>query len=406
MSFKSDLPRFFLLKILILTLRVPYPLKDGGSIAMHQVIKSLALGGHDLTLAMLNTHKHFQDPSVLSQYAASIHTIKINTTPSYAKALKNLLWGKFPYNIERFFHPDFENLLTHLLNQKQFDIIQLEGVYLSVYAPLLKKLTKTPLVLRAHNVEFEIWKRLAQSVSFLPKKLYFYYLAQSGKKFEKNSLNFFKGIIPITSKDEKTFRTLGYRGAIQVIPACITPNNRKAPNAPPLPKSCCFLGSLDWLANRQGLFWFLKNVWRKINSEKSELHIAGRNPTPEILQLQLPGVFVHGETPDAAAFLEKYAIVVIPLLSGSGMRIKMIEAMSLGKCVIATPIGAEGILGTDGEHFVIAHNAQEFINKLNYYWNNPGARQKIEKNAIALVENKYNCNHLADKLEQFYQTLL
>jgi glycosyltransferase involved in cell wall biosynthesis len=373
---------------------------------MYQVIKSLALAGHELTLAMLNTYKHFQDPSVLSPYAASIYTIKINTTPSYAKALKNLFWGKFPYNIERFFHPQFENLLTQLLNQKQFDIIQLEGVYLSVYAPLLKKLTKTPLVLRAHNVEFEIWKRLAQSVHFLPKKLYFYYLAQKGKKFEKNSLSFFNGIIPITNKDESTFRSLGYQGPMQVIPACVAPPNRKSPTPPPLPKTCCFLGSLDWLANQQGLLWFLKKVWSKLSSEKGEFHIAGRNPPPNILQLQSPGVFVHGETPDAAAFLEKYAIVVIPLLAGSGMRIKMIEAMSLGKCVIATPIGAEGILGIDGEHFVIAHNAQDFIKKLTYYWNNPNARQKIEKNAIALVENKYNCNHLADRLRQFYQTLL
>ncbi|MCS6904229.1 MAG: glycosyltransferase family 4 protein [Bacteroidia bacterium] len=396
------------MKILIVTLRVPYPPKDGGAIAMYQVIQSLALAGHQLTLAMLNTKKHFADPAALKTYSSSLYAYTIDTTPRLSMAFKSFLWGKIPYNIERFFHPGFEKLLVEILTQNHFDIIHLEGTYLSTYAPLIKKQTQAPLVLRAHNIEYEIWQRLAKVTPFYwPPKWYYYYLAQKGKKFEKQYIHFFDGIIPITQKDAAAFQKLGYTKPLRVIPACVSIPSPKTPleESPTIERSCCFLGSLDWRANQQGLYWFLKKVWKNLATQ-GEFHIAGRNLPESLKELRAPRVFVHGEIPDALAFLRRYTLVIIPLFAGSGMRIKIIEAMSIGKCVISTSLGLEGIEGKDGVHFVVANTPNEFIEKIVYYWQHPQERQKIELQAQNLVASNYNCNQLAKLFEQFYQTLL
>ncbi|MFW5659387.1 MAG: glycosyltransferase, partial [Bacteroidota bacterium] len=180
------------MRILQLALRIPYPLRDGGAIAIYNNTKYLSAAGHEVTLLALNTTKHHQDPSVMAEHARVI-TTDIDTTPRAVPALKNLLFGRLPYNVERFDVPEHHERLAKLLQAEQFDVILFERVYLGVYLETIRKYSDAPVILRAHNVEYEIWQRLASNESNLAKRLLYKQLALRGEAFERSVLPRFDG---------------------------------------------------------------------------------------------------------------------------------------------------------------------------------------------------------------------
>jgi glycosyltransferase involved in cell wall biosynthesis len=171
-------------------------------------------------------------------------------------------------------------------------------------------------------------------------------------------------------------------------------------------KSLFFLGSLDWIPNQEGLLWFLKNVFPKIRKlhPSLEMHIAGRNATPSMVRkLSIPGVVFHGEVPEAGEFIRSHQIMVAPCFSGSGMRLKLVEAMSHGRAVITTPIGAEGLNVKHDEQIIIAEEAVDFIQQIERLMKYPEICLEIGQNARIFVSENFNNLKLASKLADFYK---
>jgi len=169
------------------------------------------------------------------------------------------------------------------------------------------------------------------------------------------------------------------------------------------------LGALDWFPNQEGLMWFVKNCWPEIKKLHPELsfHIAGRNGNPDFLKkIASPGIVFHGEVPDAQEFINNYSIMIVPLLSGSGMRIKIIEGMAMGKAIITTSIGTEGIPTTDMENILIADKPQDVIAKTDYLLNNPSEITTLGLSARNFITDNYSDKVLAKKLTEFYNSVL
>jgi glycosyltransferase involved in cell wall biosynthesis len=167
-----------------------------------------------------------------------------------------------------------------------------------------------------------------------------------------------------------------------------------------------FLGSLDWIPNREGLLWFVEEVYPELLRRNPELklHIAGRNaPVKLIKSLQKPGIVFHGQIANAKEFMQAYGIMVAPCFSGSGMRVKIIEAMAIGKPVITTPIGAEGLAIRNEENIIIASQAGEFIDQVERLLNFPEFYLKIGQNAQDFVVATFNSNTLASGVAEFYK---
>src|SRR6187402_3168054 len=157
-------------RILQITNRIPYPLNDGGNIATWYVADYLKKFGHSVDLAFLNTNKHHEDPASISAgYRQLFHT-DINTNVT-AKGLFKSFFSETAYNIERFRSKEFEAVLTNALQKNEYDVIQLEGAYMALYIPLLRKLSKAKIILRSHNIEHQIWERVAFHTSNPIKKL-------------------------------------------------------------------------------------------------------------------------------------------------------------------------------------------------------------------------------------------
>jgi len=395
------------MNILILSNKVPYPPKDGGSIATLNLAKGLSEYAK-ITLLTLNTSKHYVDIAKIPDNLKS----KIKFIDSYIDtkikpfaALKNLLFSKMPYNAERFICKNFEAKIIKELKENKFDIIQLEGLYLTPYIPILRQYSDAKISLRSHNVEHEIWQRtLAQQTNPIKKK-YIKILTSRIKKMEVDVINKYDILIPITERDGKKLNELG-----NIQPSHTTPTGYETKNLKPDYENIDFpsifqLGALDWSPNQEGILWFLDNCWADILSKKPKLkfYIAGRNaPSWFVEKIKRPNVEFCGEVESATNFINSKALMIVPLLSGSGMRIKIVEGMALGKTIISTSIGAEGIPATHKDNILIANEITDFSEEIISILNNKKLFLEIGINANTFISKNFNNLAISKSLIDFY----
>lgn len=397
--------------ILQLCKKFPYPIKDGESIAVTYLAKGLQKLGHEISLLAMNTTKHpVRVSSVRAKmgYYKEIHHSRIDNEVKPLHAFLNL-FSSDSYNISRFDNEAFRIKLIKLLSQNQYDIIQLESLYLAPYIDDIRANSDAPVVLRAHNVEHEIWERMAQNEPMGLRRWYLEYSGRKLKKYEEEQLHHIDHLIPISDIDETKFRRIGYRGSSMAIPIGLDLANFK----PQLVDegdllSISFIGSLDWMPNIEGLNWFLDHVWPHVNEifPKLKLHVAGRNCPEWIKNMQVKNLIVEGEVRDSSKFITKHPIMVVPLLSGSGLRAKIIEAMALGRVVISTSLGLEGIPAKDKNHVLVANSAQDFIRKLTFCHRHRKHLCTLSRKARQLTERHYDHISLAKSLSNRYLQLI
>ncbi|MES2767489.1 MAG: glycosyltransferase family 4 protein [Bacteroidota bacterium] len=397
------------MKILQLTPRIPFPLHDGGAICMYNTAKYLTKAGHSVTLAALNTNKHFVAPEVMKGACDEVVTTNINTDLSAIAAFKNL-FTKLPYNAERFISEEFSGLLQSLLKKNSYDIIQIESIFVAFYIDIIRSYSKAPVVLRAHNAEYMITERLAQHEKNLFKKTYLRFLAGRMKRFEAELFKKFDGILAITPDDEAIIKKMGYEGKTAVMPAGVDTNFfSPAPNEDFSAKRMFFFASLEWSANIEALQWLMREVFFKIQKlhPDLELHIGGKNPDERTLFFKnVPGVQFHQNIESAPDFMRAHGIQIVPLLSGGGMRVKIIEAMSAGKAIISTSIGAEGIKYENGKNILIADTAEEFITQIDKCFKNGERVKTISRNARETALQHYSWEQQTEIALKMYRELL
>lgn len=399
------------MKILLLAKKFPFPLKDGESIAINNLAKSLTELGCEISLLAMNTSKHFYANSYWPEelgHFSHLQTVAVDNRIRPLDAFVNL-FSADSYHISRFVSPDYERALKRMLQRSSFDIIQLETLYLAPYLPLIRSLSNAPVVMRAHNVEHEIWDRICENTMPGPRKWYLQHLAKKLREYECNRLNDYDLLLPITQRDEARFRKLGRRGAISSVPIGLDaseyrPDYRTYQN----PLSISFIGSLDWRPNVEGLNWLLDRVWGAVIRKHPglKLHIAGRNPPSWLSQLNRKGVQFHGEVARADTFLNAHSLSLVPLLSGSGMRAKILEGMALGKVVLTTSIGLEGIPAQSGQEVIVADTPADFATAIEWCCQNPTQLEAIGRRARQLIEAEFDSTTIARRLLRRYTEMI
>ena len=396
------------MRILQLMNKVPWPPKDGGAIACLNMTKGFSMLGHEVTVLSMNTSKHHirikdMPPHIRSK--ADFHLVEVPASINWLEATLNLLFSRLPYNAQRFISDEFSLQLVKLLSEKTFDVIQLEGLYLCPYIPVIRKYSEALIAYRAHNIEYEIWERTATLSQGLRSR-YLRNLSKRIKRFEISYLNSYDFLIPITDRDGLILDALGntkprHTSQTGIDFASLVPTAKKLEFP-----SLFHIGALDWAPNQEGLIWFFNHCWAKIHSENPNLrfYLAGRN-APEWFErlIKQEGVEYMGEINDAYDFMNSKAIMVVPLFSGSGMRIKIIEGMALGKPIVTTDIGTEGIPTEDGNNILIANDAAQFTEAITRLINDRGLFDLIGKNAIGFIQEKFDNLSQAGALIEFYK---
>jgi glycosyltransferase involved in cell wall biosynthesis len=398
------------MKILQLTNRIPFPLNDGGNIGVYYYTEGFINAGVSLSMLAMNTTRHWIDINILPPLYKQLQyfkAIKIDNRIKPLHAFLNLFKGT-SYNIDRFISREYEKELIYLLQNEVFDIIQLESLFLVPYIKTIRKYSQAKISIRQHNIEFLIWERLAIQAKNPLKKAYLTLLAKRLKKFELEHINDYDLILPISEKDEKAYIALGARKPLFLHPFGI--DLEKIPFAPAysLPLSLYHIGAMDWLPNQESVNWLLEKVMPLINEQlpETKLYLAGRNMPEYYTKHKWKNVEILGEVPDAAAFERDKSILVVPLLSGGGVRIKIFQAMAMGKTVITTSIGVEGIAAENNKEVFIADTPEDFARKIIEVVQQPELIQQTGSAARKLIQEKYNRPILIKDLLDRYQRLL
>jgi glycosyltransferase involved in cell wall biosynthesis len=374
---------------------------------MHQISESLYLLGHDVKVLAMDTWKQgFSETEWDQEYRNKFHPeyVFMDIRIKALDAILNLFSDK-SYNLERFHSQAFEDKLEHILKSGQFDMILLESLYVTPYLSLIRKHSKALVIYRAHNIEHIIWKRLHEGERKPIRKKYLHLLSERLKNYEDHILNDFDGIAAITPGDAAYFRSTGCTKPVMHIPFGI--DARPLRTVPVEKGSLFFIGSMDWMPNLESLRWILDHLWDKIHALHPDvrLYVAGRNMPPWLKSLDKKNVIMTGDVADAEAFMADKAILLAPYFSGGGMRVKFIEAMAQKKVVVTTAIGAEGISGRDGEHFLIAESEAGMLSIIEKCLRDPEWMEFIGANARSLVQDQYNSRKIAIRLISLYENI-
>lgn len=389
-------------RILILYNRIPYPLNDGGNIAVNAMIEGYHNAGWEVFLLAMNTTRHYIDAEKLRSiynYLDGFETVDIDNNLKPLGLLKNFFLSTKPNHADRFFHPAFTQKLQQVISSFKPDVVQVENIYLAEYLPAIKAATDALTVLRLHNIEYQVWGRLAGSTHNPVKGLYLQNLARRLKSYERKVWKAFDLLLPITDTDKQTVLQSEQGNEILTVPVGLDFDKIPLPTDKVKWESY-HIGAMDWQPNAAGIWWFIHNVWPSIHKEfpHFKFYFAGRNMPEKFKELEFPNVICEGEVTDANKFIADKKILFVPLHSGGGIRVKILEAMAQGKLVISTDVGMQGIEAVWGKHYLSANTPDEFVLTLKWALNNKEKATEVAANATSFVRTNYDSNTIFSTL--------
>ena len=397
------------MNILQLCIRVPYPPVDGGSIAMYNMQKALYENNAKLKVLSFNTIKQPVDLEKLDKAyldMTRIEGVYLDNRIKPFAALFNLFTGE-SYHIIRFIRRDFEEKLIEILKKEKFDVIQLESLFMIPYIETIRSYSDAYVVLRTHNIEHLIWQRLAFNTKNVLRKWYLNLLAERLQHYEMWALNRVDAIVALTNEDYESMMKLGADIPINISPIGIDIKDYTVVENSGEPV-IFHLGAMDWIPNQEGIKWFLENVWPTIKLEYPtvKLKFAGKKMPEEFFKYTDVQCEVNDFVDDGMKYMQSGSIMVVPLFSGSGMRVKIIEGLALGKAIVTTTIGLEGIPAVNQKDVLVADNAEQFINCLRDLLNHPNRIKELGANARTLAETHFDNPVIGKRLLDFYSELI
>jgi len=385
---------------------MPFPPNDGGTLAMYQLSKAMLDMGWTVKILGIGTAKHPITEMPIDEVFKKTDPegVTIDTTPKVGGLLK-ATFSKNNYIVNRFEDEEFRSLISKTLEDSKYDLVILEGTFTAIYIDLIKRKFKGITMMRSHNVEFQLWEDRMHNEPSSIKRFLLKAPIEQLREFELSELKKVDVVAAISMSDKAFFNSyFGLRKTIYVPFGIALPE----PIAEYLEQEnkIVFLGALDWDPNVQGVHWFLENVWGLLREKNSELefHIAGRNANDNFGKNLPEGVVFHGEVADAHSFISSGIVFVVPLMSGSGIRIKIIEGLALGQVVATTTKGALGIPAQDQRDILISDTPKHMARQILDIIKLPKTRQSISIHARKLAEKEFDISNTQKALLEMVKT--
>ncbi len=349
------------MKVLVLSHKPPYPIVDGGCLAMSRFLMDLSDTPtiDQIDYLTLSTHKHPFDANAfqgLNLPKVTFQGIEVDTKLKVLPALWCLL-TKRSYHTKRFLDAKVSTLLKEKLSNSNYNAVIFESLYAAIYTQEIRTFFKGKISYRSHNLEYRIWEDLARNEQKTLKSWYIGQLAKTLKKEARAIWNEIDCIFSISKEDadimkKETQKTVHYLSSSM-------PNHERAIQWNS--NKICFLGAFDWEPNMEAIKWFIQEVFPALLDKfpKLEFHIAGRKSELIPEELRQKNVVIHGFVEDPLKFIAENGLFVATLQSGSGIKMKVLEAMSIGAPCILTTKSAEGL--TIDEMIPVHNNKESYL---------------------------------------------
>jgi len=396
------------MKILFIQNRILFPTNTGGRIRTLNVLRYLAQW-HQVTYLCNLEPGEQSHCEAMRAVGMQLETVPWQGTTSndwkFYRDLAINCFSRMPFSVAKDTNPALRRRAEQLVEQNTYDLVVCDFVQM---APTAIGLACPASLLFQHNVEAQIFERHAKTDQGLLRRRVMASEWKKMRRFEKEAGRQFDGVIAVSEQDRDIFhRDYGWK-YLHVIDTAVDVDFFQ-PQKGPQRDQVAFVGSMDWLPNQEGVEYFVKEIWPRVRHEHpgATFRIVGRNPSRRVESLaNCEGVEVLGTVPDVRPYLDEAAIVVTPLLVGGGTRIKIYEAMAMGKPVVSTSIGAEGLKVVDQEHILLADTTDHFVAAVNRLLASNEDRERIGRAARALVCEKFAAKVVAHQFDAICQKVV
>lgn len=380
------------------------PLDYGGRIRSFQMAKELARR-HEVTLFTFYRAQENDPHEQLAPLFANLITVplRLPSQRSGAEYLDylRLLPARHAYSMQKYYRPELVWAVADLFSREQFDAIICDFIY---PAGILDWTIKTPIILFAHNVEAEVWERQYKVSNNPIRKFTFWLEYQRLTRCERHYAQRAAHVLAVSESNRRFFvGCVGDEDGVTLLPTGVDSDYFRPVPEPPRDRELVFTGSMDWAPNHDAMVHFYQNILPLIRADEPHVKtwIVGRNPSPALRQLVQadPGIHLTGRVEDIRPFVNRSAVYVLPMRTGSGTRLKVFEAMASGKAIVSTLTGAEGLPVTDGDNILIAEQPQHFASAVIRLIRDSDFRCRLGMNARALVEGMFGWSRATNRLE-------
>jgi glycosyltransferase involved in cell wall biosynthesis len=389
-----------------------WPATVGGRLRSLHTLSSLARR-HRVTV--LTTHGPGDDPLGLKEQLVHCervesfpHTLPRRGSSRWAAALARSWVSSLPLDLWKCRVPALAQEVRRTLQDTadRFDLCIADFL---VSTPNIPFGTSVPIVHFSHNVEHRLWQRLCQAETRpLPRAL----LEVEWRKMRRSEAQVCTDAqltIAVSELDRDTLSKVAPGARIRAVATGVDTSYFQPSQAMHKPNAITFTGAMDWYPNEDGILDFINTTLPLIRREipDASLTVVGRNPSKRILELNgRNGVLITGTVDDVRPYMEEAVVYVVPLRIGGGTRLKIFEALAMGKAVVSTTIGAEGLPLVDGEHFVSADSPADFAGAVVSLLRDPARRATLGTAGRRLVEQSYSWEHVAQHFEQLCKELI
>ncbi len=388
-------------RILFLTHQMPSPF-GGGTAVSYWTLRELARRGWQVGLVTFVEAHRAQAPPPEGlegvEILARVPLVYRNTPGALLRSLR----GPVPFTTQKYLHPAFGEAVARAVQAFRPQVLFADHTHMAPAA--LRAAGGFARVLRVHNAEHVLWHQTARYTRHPVKRAVLAVVARRVRRFEEATYPLFDRVLFLSDRDRQRFPDLPR--AVTLPPGVDTAYFTPQPVSPHR-RNLVFVGSLDWLPNVDGIRWFVRAVWPRLQARDPALHlwIVGKNPPPAVARLAGSAVTVTGFVPDIRTYVRQGGLFIVPLRIGSGLRIKILEALAQGIPVVTTRVGAAGL-----EHLApayrLADTPEEWEAAVLDLLNRPDEYETLRRWGPELVARYHRWPAIVERLEQVLRPLL
>jgi len=392
------------MNVLMLTQVLPYPPDSGPKVKTWNVIKYLAQR-HEVTLASFVRGDQSEDVRHLERYCRAVHTV-----PMHRGIWRDLwyavasLFRNEPFLMVRDDRKAMRDLVDRLTAEVRFDIAHADQMNMAQYAARVAGAGK---ILDLHNALWLLYQRLWSTMEPGPRRWMLGRDVRLLKRYEGQMCREFDAVLAVSEHDRAALEKAAGRSLdVTVVPIAVDTDEITVVHREAGSRHILHIGTMYWPPNVEGVKWFVQEVYPLVRRQCPDVQfdVVGSRPSAELLALNEAGLGVNvtGYVADPAPYLRRAALMVVPLHAGSGMRVKILNALAQGIPVVSTTLGAEGIAVTPGEDVLLADEPADMAAACLHLLHNPDLGERLARNGRALMERRYDYRRACVPLDEVY----
>lgn len=389
------------LKILIVSAQFPYPTRSGSETRVYQLARQLS-ARHDTTL-LSYAWPHQREGVAGLAAQMSVRAVERKALSALRKRAVQALtmMSPRPYYCREVHSRGMQRAIDDLCSAERFDVIQLESSFLCAF----RFPADARLIIDEHNVESELFRRMCEGERSLPRRLFNRVEYLRFRRFERAAWRRADACVVTSERELPTVRACVPDTPVAAVPNSVDLDFFAPSGAPEEPRTVIFNGILTYRPNVDAAHHLIHDVWPLVRERypDARLTLVGRSQGVDTRSLMRPGVELVGEVPDIRPYIHRAAVVAVPIRIGGGTRLKVVEGLAMGKAVVSTTVGCEGLAVRDREHLLIADDAAAFASRIVEVFENPRRSDELGHAGRRLVEARYSWDLAGERLESLYR---